>query len=126
MFRNKDYAGQLKDFSGLRWGAISPTDIDGLLEFSNRLFIIIETKYKNAPIPRGQLLALERVCDAINHPPERHCLILVTSHESDGDIDMGLTTVRKVRENGLWLETIPEMGLRDLIDIYRRKYLGIN
>jgi hypothetical protein len=36
---------------------------------------------------------------------------------------MGLTTVRKVRENGLWLETIPEIGLRDLIDIYRRKYL---
>jgi hypothetical protein len=126
MYRNRDYGSQLKDFSNLRWGAISPTDVDGLLEFSNRLFIIIETKYKNAPIPRGQLLALERVCDAINHPPERHCLILVTSHESDGDIDMGLTTVRKVRENGLWLETIPEMCLRDLIDIYRRKYLGIN
>jgi len=124
MYRNREYGSQLKDFSKLRWGAISPTDIDGLLEFSNRLFIIIETKYKNAPIPRGQLLALERVCDAIHHPPDRHCLILLTSHETDGDIDMGLTTVRQVRENGAWVKEIPDIGLKDLIDIYRRKYLG--
>jgi hypothetical protein len=126
LWRNKIHGSQLKDFSGLKWGAISPTDIDAILEFSNRLFIIVETKYKNSPMPRGQLLALERVCDAINDPPNKHCLILLTSHETDGDIDMGLTVVTQVRENGVWAKEIPEIRLRDLIDIMRRKYLGTN
>ena len=124
MYRNREYGSQLKDFSGLRWGAISPTDIDAILEFSNRLFIIVETKYKNSPMPRGQLLALERVCDSINDPPNKHCLILLTSHESDGDIDMGLTMVTQVRENGRWISEIPDVTLREAIDIYRGKYLG--
>ena len=126
MYRNREYGSQLKDFSGLRWGAISPTDIDAILEFSNRLFIIVEAKYKNAQVPFGQKLCLERLCDAINDPPNKHCLILLTSHESDGDIDMGLTVVTQVRENGVWAKEIPEISLRDLIDIMRRKYLGTN
>ena len=126
MYRNREYGSQLKDFSGLRWGAISPTDIDAILEFSNRLFIIVEAKYKNAQVPFGQKLCLERLCDAINDPPNKHCLILLTSHESDGDIDMGLTMVTQVRENGVWAKEIPEISLRDLIDIMRRKYLGTN
>ncbi len=99
MFKNREYAQQIKDFSGLRWGAISPTDVDALLEFSNRLFIIVETKYKNSPIPRGQLLALERVCDAINDPPNKHCLILLTSHESSGDWG-GYGGSRRTSRNG--------------------------
>jgi hypothetical protein len=124
MYRNREYGSQLKDFSGLRWGAISPTDIDAILEFSNRLFIIVEAKYKNAQVPFGQKLCLERLCDAINDPPNKHCLILLTSHESDGDIDMGLTVVTQVRENGSWITEIPDVTLREAIDIYRGKYLG--
>jgi hypothetical protein len=50
---------------------------------------------------------------------------MLTSHESDGDIDMGLTIVRQYRENGVWHES-PEMTLREVIDIMRRKYLGTN
>ena len=124
MFRNKEYAGQLKDFSGLRWGKISPTDIDGILEFSNKLFIIIETKYKASPIPFGQKLALERICDAINHPPDRHCILILTSHESKQDIDIAQTTVTAYWENPTWFTEVPEVTLLDLIDVMRRKYLG--
>jgi hypothetical protein len=122
MFRNKEYAGQLKDFSNLRWGAISPTDIDAILEFGNRLFIIVEAKYKNAEIPFGQRLCLERLCDAIQSETKT-CVLILTSHESNGDIDMGLTIVRRYRENGTWHES-PEMTLREVIDIMRSKYLG--
>lgn len=122
MFRNRDYGSQLKDFSNLRWGAISPTDIDGILEFQNRLFIIIETKYQDSPLPTGQRLCLERLCDAIQSDTKT-CVLILTSHESNGDIDMGLTIVRRYRENGNWHES-PEMTLREVIEIMRRKYLG--
>lgn len=124
LWRNKTHGSQIKDFSGLRWGAISPTDIDAILEFSNRLFIIVEAKYKNAQVPFGQKLCLERLCDAIQSETKT-CVLMLTSHESDGDIDMGLTIVRQYRENGVWHES-PEMTLREVIDIMRRKYLGTN
>lgn len=123
MYRNREYASQLKDFSGLRWGAISPTDIDGLLEFSNRLFIFVETKYKDAPVPFGQQLALERVADGLC-VAGKHAVIVVTTHESSGDIDMGLTNVRQYRENGTWYKDIPTTSLREFVEIMRRKYLG--
>jgi hypothetical protein len=124
MYRNKEYGSQLKDFKGLTWGKISPTDIDGMLEFSNKLFIIIETKYNGSPVPFGQKLALERICDAINNPPHRHCVIILTSHHSQGDIDMAQTMVTAYRENTYWFTEVPEVTLRDMIDVMRRKYLG--
>lgn len=123
MYRNKDYGSQLKDFSGLTWGKISPTDIDGFLEFSGKLFIIIETKYDGAPMPYGQKLALERICDGLTHG-DSHAILVLTKHNSSGDIDMASTTVTAYRENANWFTEVPEVTLREMIDIFRRKYLG--
>lgn len=123
MYRNKEYGSQLKDFSGLAWGKIYPTDIDGILEFSNKLFVIIETKYNGASVPRGQLLALERLCDRLTQP-DCHSVLIITKHQSSGDIDMAKTIVTGYRENANWFTDIPEITLREMIDIFRRKYLG--
>ena len=57
LIRNRDYMRQIKDFSGLRFGKISPTDIDGFLDFGNSLFIFVEMKHGDARIPYGQKLA---------------------------------------------------------------------
>ena len=35
---NQDYAKQLFNFQGLRWDKITPTDIDGSLDFNGELF----------------------------------------------------------------------------------------
>lgn len=123
MYKNKDYGSQLKDFSGLSWGKIYPTDIDGILEFSNRLFVIFETKYGGAPVPYGQKLALERLCDRLTQPG-CHCVLIITKHESKGDIDIGKTIVTSYRENSNWFTDVPEITLREMIDIFRGKYLG--
>lgn len=61
--RNLTFTRQRADFSGLRFGSIRPTDIDGLIEFENRCCIYMETKHGEADLPTGQRLALERVCD---------------------------------------------------------------
>ena len=65
LIRNRDYMRQIKDFSGLRFGKISPTDIDGFLDFGNSLFIFVEMKHGDTRIPYGQKLALTRLCDAV-------------------------------------------------------------
>ena len=61
--RNLTFTRQRADFSGLRFGNIRPTDIDGVIEFENRCCIFMETKHGDANLPIGQRLALERNCD---------------------------------------------------------------
>jgi len=64
LIRNPRRAQQINDFSGLRYGNITPTDIDGLIEYQNEAYIFFEIKYMDTPILYGQKLALERlVCD---------------------------------------------------------------
>lgn len=62
--RNLDSRQQIADFTKLRWGAITPTDIDEFIDFSGKLFVFFEGKHGTTVVPRGQQLALERLCDA--------------------------------------------------------------
>jgi len=61
--RNLQHTRQRADFSGLRFGTIRPTDIDGSIEFEGRCCIFMETKHGDADLPTGQRLWLERNCD---------------------------------------------------------------
>lgn len=86
LIRNRDMARQLIDFSGLDIdGYIYPTDIDGLIEYKNKKYILFEIKHQGTDVPFGQKLALERmvkdfttagkdaivfVCTHINNNPE--------------------------------------------------------
>ena len=54
-------ARQLIEFTGLNYDAISPTDIDGLIEYQNIAYVIFELKYNDAEMPIGQRLAFERM-----------------------------------------------------------------
>lgn len=54
---------QLVDFSGIRIGNITPTDCDGLIEYHDKAYIIFEIKYRDAEVPHGQRLALQRSID---------------------------------------------------------------
>jgi hypothetical protein len=100
---NRTRAKQIRDFSGLRFGTITPTDVDGLLDFQNTLFVLIESKYKEAPLPRGQRLALERVCDAIQKAGKM-CAVLIIAHETEPsrDIDFACCPVVEWRYKGCW------------------------
>ena len=52
------------DFAGLQNGLIHPTDIDAVLEFDNEALVLIEIKRDGNPIPTGQRLLLERLCNS--------------------------------------------------------------
>jgi hypothetical protein len=68
---------QLVDYSGLQFErGITPTDIDGVLDFNGRLFIFLEFKHGDAPLPFGQRLALQRLCDGLIRPHIQAAVIL--------------------------------------------------
>jgi hypothetical protein len=62
--RDRARAEQGRDFTGLRYGRITPTDIDAFLDFRGKAFVFIEAKLIGAQCPWGQERAFERVCDA--------------------------------------------------------------
>ena len=61
--QNEPRMKQVIDFSGLKYGTMTPTDIDGFFEFGKKLFVYYEFKYGFASIPKGQYAALLRQVD---------------------------------------------------------------
>jgi hypothetical protein len=102
--RNRECAGQLKDFSGLRFGRITPTDIDGFADFYDKGFIFLEIKYGNAPLSYGQKLAYERLADACEKGGKR-TLVIVAHHEikAPQDINVAILPVTLLRLRRRWI-----------------------
>lgn len=116
--RNRQLAMQIRDFTGLRFGKITPTDIDAFLEFGDRLFVLIEGKRDGAPVAYGQMLALARLADACHCPPRRYATAIVVDHTtSSEDIDYATATVRTWRWGGEWRQPLQRgIKLRAAID----------
>lgn len=115
--RRDEFASILRDFSGLRYGKITPTDIDFFIDFGNRIFIIGELKYGDVQLPIGQRLALERLSDACSEVIEV-VYVLVARHECQpGEkIDTGKCVVTEYRNCGKWIKPKIELTVREAID----------
>lgn len=101
---NPGQVGQLRDYSGLLFGNITPTDIDGIIEYKNIGYVIIELKYAEAKIPFGQKLALERLTDDLQRSGKPTvCLIATHKTSESGIIDVANSLVREYRYKGKWL-----------------------
>lgn len=115
--RNREFAQQIKDFSGLWFGKITPTDIDAFLDFGDNIFIFIETKHGTSPLPYGQKLALERLCDA-SVVAGKTSVALIAHHQIPGDIDVAKLLVDEIRMNKKWRKPNKIMNVREAIDIF--------
>lgn len=95
---------QIADMSGLRFNKITPTDLDGFIDFDNRLFIFMEGKFIGTPVLFGQELSIDRLCDASHNPPHRYAFAIIADHchPVTEDIDFAHMTVRTIRQNGKW------------------------
>lgn len=78
--QNRERAKQIIDFHGLQYGRITPTDIDGLFEYKNLAYVLLEFKYGNADMPFGQKIALERMCDDFQAAGKK-AILLLCRHE---------------------------------------------
>lgn len=105
VIQNRARKQQIADMSGLRFNKITPTDLDGFLDFGNRLFVFIEGKFIATPVSFGQQLAIDVLCDACHAPPARYAFAIIADHHhpSDEDIDFANMTVRTIRQNGKWV-----------------------
>ena len=114
---NPDRARQLRDFSGLVFGNITPTDIDGLIEYKNIGYVILELKYQDGDVPFGQKLALERLTDDLEKVGKQ-TLCIIAIHKTDDcniAIDTANTIVAAYRYHGKWNLGNPELSTGDLV-----------
>ena len=106
----------------MRFGSITPTDVDGFVEFRDQLFVLIETKVEGQELPDGQRKALERECDAVRETG-RMSTVLVVEHDTppDKDIDVAACAVREYRYEGHWHTPIKPTTCKQAIDIFLDK-----
>ena len=114
IIKNRGFANQVRDYSGLRFGNITPTDIDGMIEYKNICYVYIEIKYLDAELPFGQRLALERQTDDMQKV--KPTITVIVSHNSKGDIDVGNSIVTEFRWLGQWRKVDSIKSARQVIE----------
>ncbi len=124
---NRERAKQLRDFSGLHYGTITPTDLDGFIDFGDKAFIFFELKVKGTPLLIGQRLALERLVNSAI-ASGRKALAIVAEHDtlSDMDIDVANCIVVETKEYGDWKTTKSLHTLKYVIDYFLKVYFPNN
>ena len=122
---NRARAKQLRDFSGLLFGNITPTDIDGLIEYHGKGYIGIEMKLTGASLGLGQKLAFERLTDDLSRAG-KPTIYIIASHDSDDpneDIDVANAIVSEYRFKGKWRTLQSRYTVRDLAVLFIEKIL---
>lgn len=92
------------DFSGLRYGNATPSNVDGVLELEDRLFIIIELKHESAQaMSRGQRLMIQRITDGLDYGG-KYAIAVVGTHSSPvgQEIDGANCKAMEIRWKGEW------------------------
>ena len=102
--QHNERARQIVAFDGLKYGNITPTDIDGFIEKSNEAFIFFELKYKDAELPAGQKTALIRLVDNLQAAGKKSVLFVGRHEVGNPDVKViaGNTLVTDFYFNGCW------------------------
>lgn len=123
---NQKRAKQLVRFSGLKYGTITFTDIDGFAEFGDKLFVWVELKHEGAEMPVGQRLALERVATAVEESGRPAYVLLATHDEPpSNDIYMARCKVVRVFRRGKWHDKDGTKTVEDAVNAIRERHINL-
>jgi len=111
---------QCNDFSGMMYGKVGMTDMDGFADYKDKLFMFVEAKYGGCEIPMGQRIALERLVRATSSP-RRASIAIEIAHNTSGDIDFAGCEVVRYYWKGKWCD-FSGMTLREFTDKLLAKY----
>lgn len=124
-----DRAKQLHDFQHIKIGNITPTDLDGFIDYRGRAFVFFELKHVSKIDEwleaefDGQRVALERLVMAVGNAGLK-CALFAAEHESSPDdvVDAAQCAVRAIYYKSKWTTVRAHFTLRDLT--YR--FVGLN
>ena len=100
----KDRKRQIFTFENMQYGSITPTDIDGSMDYHGDVFWFAEFKHRDAPMKDGQRKHLEYLVERLS---EAGCeaIAMIATHDIDDphdDVDADLCLVREEFYNGKW------------------------
>lgn len=104
VIQHRKRALQINDFSGLvRHRGITPTDLDGCLDYRGSAFLFMEGKFQDAPTPIGQKRFLENLCNAVLDGGKFACAIIYTHNApSSKDVNVASSIVKEVFWDRAW------------------------
>ena len=118
--KNREYQ-QITDFSNLVFKlpntTISPTDIDGFMEFQGIVAFIIELKYGDNDIVPAQEYTFKNVSKAMLLGGYEGVYTIVANHNTPigNDIDAGNATIKKVWDGTKWITPPKPIKVRTFI-----------
>ena len=103
-FQSIRRAKQVVEFADLKYGNVTPTDIDGFFEKHNNAFVFFELKKRGADLPTGQRLALTRLVDNLREAGKKSVLFVAAHDVEDCDenIVAADAEVTEIYFNGAW------------------------
>lgn len=106
---------QLIEFRHLKFGNITPMDMDGLLEYHDKAYIFFEYKLEGATMPKGQRQALERLADDCEKAGKDAVVFLCEHTETDPRriVDAGSALVKRTYYKHQWAIENPVRTVRE-------------
>ena len=115
-------AQQINSFKNIRYGNITPTDLDGAIEYHDKCWVFFELKYNNAPISYGQKLALERLVNDTAKNNKKSIAIIADHYVNDTnkEVDAADCVVREVylSNEKKWRGVVRKMSLKECVDVF--------
>ena len=113
---------QIIDFSGLLFGSITPTDMDGLIEYHDKAYAILEFKYGNVELPYGQRLCIQRLVNDLAHSGKKIVAAVIghNVHDVNQSIPAAECFVREVYlgDERRWRPPIRPMTTLELLEAF--------
>jgi hypothetical protein len=117
----KGRAKQLNSFSGMiRRRNITPTDIDGIIDYNGKAFVILEGKYGDAELPKGQKIALENLANTILSANKRVVVIIYRHfiHDTNQEINVSKQIVSDIYFKRKWDKITVEKNVLEVIEMF--------
>lgn len=123
VIRNKQLAQQINDFGGLcRHRNITPTDIDGLIDYNGVAYVLMEGKHINAGIPTGQLRAIENMATSLAKGGAMVTAIIYTHDiQPEQSIYVADCTVKQFFYESKWYYPPEQMTVVQAIERFENK-----
>lgn len=123
---NKDNRGEIKylrrykqlnSFKNLRLRRnITPTDIDGFIDYNGNAFVYLEGKLENCGTKEGQLKGLERAVDSHTKAGNPSITIIYEYNEKPEDlIDVGNKYVKMIYFKYMWYPPEGELPCKYIV-----------